>query len=192
MATQTKLKKALITPEELRVGTQLYYDTGEGIEITSLDWQDIEWVSKKPRDFNNDHSPITLTESLLSKVRCSYRDGGSRIEFKCSPPGERQAENNYWSHEVSDFRILHLSPSYTRKKVGDEWVKPNEPDFWFVWICAHGTGSNWFLSLTDIHGKSTIKYFHQLQTLYYVLTGLRLFLPFNAHKLPAHESIPSE
>lgn len=189
MNTINPAKLVSVTPQEVRVGSQFFYDTREGVEIATLDWQDIKWLSENPEDFNKAHSPILLTEDLLGKVRCSYHDNASRLEFKVSPPGERQVENNYWSYEVGDFRILHLSPSYNRKRVGEKWVKPNEPEFWFVWICAHGTGSNWFLSLTDIHGKSAIKYFHQLQNLYYALTGLRLFLPANAHKSSAYESV---
>lgn len=51
-----------------------------------------------------------------------------------------------------------------------------EPEFWFVWICSHGTGSSNFMSLKPIRGNATLRYFHQLQNLYYQLTGLELIL----------------
>jgi hypothetical protein len=173
-----EIKPYVIQPNDLRVGSQLNYDTGEGIELTTLDWQDIKWCEESNADFNEAHKPIVLTEELIKRVCCKKHEDNSRIEFSMTPPGERerQVDNNYWSYEVHDFAILHLSPSYSTQKIGSEYVKNENPDLWHVWICSHGTGSTCFMGLTDIHGRTAMKYFHQLQSLYYVLTAKELFI----------------
>jgi len=170
-------KPYIFQPNELRVGSQLHYDTGEGIGITTIDWQDIKWLSEDPHDFSQAHKPIPLTEQLMSRVRRvidrTPHGCDSRREFSMTPPGERQVDNNWWSKEIHDFRILHLSPSYLRDKVGDDWVKRETPEFWHCWICSHGTGSSWFLSIRDY---KKFKYFHQLQNLFFGLTDQELIV----------------
>jgi hypothetical protein len=117
--------------------------------------------------------PIPLTEELIMKIRCRYHEDNLRMEFRMTPPGERQVENNYWSNEVHDFAKLHLSPSYRSELIGDLRVKSKVPEFWFIWITSCGTGSSWFMSLMDIRGH-TLRYLHQLQNLYFDLTGKEL------------------
>jgi hypothetical protein len=164
-----------ITANALRVGNQLHYDTGEEVAITTIDWQDIKWCSEKQENFNANHKPLILTESLMRKVRRVCQPDYSMIEFQVTPPGERQIENNYWSHEICDCRRLHLSPSFRHSFVEGKSVKEEIPEFWFVWICAYGTGSNWSLNIKDIH-QSPLQYFHQLQNLYHALNGSHLTL----------------
>jgi hypothetical protein len=165
-----KSKPHIFKPQELRPGIQLNYDTGEGIAITTVDWQDIKWLTEKPDNFHVNHSPIVLTEPLMKRVRRIYNDEkDSCIEFSMTPPGERQVDNNWWSREIHDFRILHLSPSYS----SHNGVKHEAPDFWHCWICAHGTGSNWFL---DVRHYKLLKYFHQLQNLFFGLCDQELII----------------
>lgn len=124
-------------------------------------------------DFDENIKPIPLTEELIMRIRCRYHEDNLRMEFRMTPPGERQVENNYWSNEVHDFAKLHLSPSYRYELKNGVRVKNPIPEFWFIWITSCGTGSSWFMSLMDIRGH-TLRYLHQLQNLYFDLTGKEL------------------
>lgn len=156
--------------QDLRIGNLHYYHVVDELderkdwdEVCITDIDDLVWLSKNPNDPN--YKPIPITEENIKKIRCKYYKDNTRIEFNCTPPLERQVENNYWSREVHDFAVLHLSPSYRRDK--------QVPEFWFIWITSHGTGSNWFMPLMDIH-RHPLKYIHQLQNIYLDLTGNEL------------------
>lgn len=165
--------------QELRIGNQFLYQKNKSVSegtVTSLsrdkivfDHTDVFKVK------SGDIIPIALTETNIMKIRCQYLENHSRMEFSCSPPGERQVENNYWSREVQDFARLHLSPSYRYDIVAGVSIKRKIPEFWFIWIEACGTGSDRFMPLMEID-KYPLKYFHQLQNLYYDLTGKSLFM----------------
>jgi len=166
----------MIKINELRTGNQLNYQTAEGDVLpTKIDWQDLKWLEEDPKGFNAVHAPITLTEDLMKKIWCNYNKDNNRIEFSMTPPGERQVENNYWSRELIDSRRLHLSPNYRTEFVDNKPLKPTHPNFWFIWICSHGTGSEWFLNIRDCH-FNPLKYFHDLQNVYFSLSGNELFL----------------
>src|SRR5690606_5568730 len=48
---------------ELRIGNFLNYTTAEGDVLpTTIDWQDLKWISEDPEGFNLVHSPIELDE----------------------------------------------------------------------------------------------------------------------------------
>lgn len=75
----------MIQPQNLRIGSVLNYDTGEGIEPTRIDWQDLKWASEHNLDFNSHHSPIELTEDVLMACGFSdadYKDGYIGTEFR--------------------------------------------------------------------------------------------------------------
>ena len=58
-----------IKAQDLMVGNCLNYQTSEGdIMPTTIDWQDIKWISEDPVGFNSVHSPIPLTENELVKL----------------------------------------------------------------------------------------------------------------------------
>lgn len=62
----------MIQANELRCGNTLHYTTAEGDVLpTTIDWQDIKWISEDQAGFNSVHSPITLTEEWL--VRFGYK-----------------------------------------------------------------------------------------------------------------------
>lgn len=174
---KNSISKSSIQASELRTGNQLYYRApdGEGSGLCKVDWQDIKWCEEDPVDFNKHHRPLLLTESLMVKVRCQYLEDASRIEFSTSEPGERQIEKNYWSNEVVSDRRLHLSPSYDYKMGSETRVRDGGPKFWFIWICAYGTGSGWFLNIRDCHHRP-LRFFHELQNIYFSLSGSELLL----------------
>lgn len=62
---------AMIQANELRVGSILNYYIDEENEWipTTLDWQDIKWISEDPKGFNEVHKPVELTEEVLLDCR---------------------------------------------------------------------------------------------------------------------------
>ena len=58
----------MIQKEELRIGNILNYSTAENdIYKTTLDWQDLKWISEDPKSFNLVHNSIPLTKKWLLK-----------------------------------------------------------------------------------------------------------------------------
>jgi hypothetical protein len=58
----------MIQPQELRIGNILNYTTAENdILPTTIDWQDLKWISEDQKGFNLVHHPIALTEEWLLK-----------------------------------------------------------------------------------------------------------------------------
>ena len=170
----------MLKANELRIGNLIYYHIKDKLNEPEewdaeniVDCFDIAQITENPE--SHEYKPIPLTEELIMRIRCRYHEDNLRMEFRMTPPGERQVENNYWSNEVRDFAKLHLSPSYRSELIGDLRVKSKVPEFWFIWITSCGTGSNWFMSLMDIRGH-TLRYLHQLQNIYYDLTGKELTL----------------
>ena len=47
-----------LKPFELSIGNLLNYDTGEGIELTVIDWQDLKWLQEEPDFFANHFPPF--------------------------------------------------------------------------------------------------------------------------------------
>lgn len=58
----------MIKSNELRCGNTLHYLTAEGDVLpTTIDWQDIQWISENEKDFNTVHRPIPLTQDWLKR-----------------------------------------------------------------------------------------------------------------------------
>lgn len=114
-------------------------------------------------------APVILTEDIMKQLRRVVRDDFSMIEFRCYPPGERQLSNNWYSSGIHEFARLHLSPSFK-----DHRNQTEDPEFWFIWIYEFGTGGSSYLPLINIHSSHTLRYVHQLQNLFQILTGLEL------------------
>ena len=64
-----------LTPQELSIGNLLNYDTGEGIELSVIDWQDLRWLQENPESFNNSHTPVPLTPEILEGFGFVKDDG---------------------------------------------------------------------------------------------------------------------
>lgn len=148
--------------------------------ITARDILDCEHDAE---GFNTVFKPMPLTEAVMKKLRRVYRPPHlyAAIEFDCQPPGERQVNNNFWSRDLHQgFARLHLSPSYASNQAHDalpaEARDHEPPEFWFVWLCASGTGNSWFLSVVDIHRDGRIRFVHELQNLFYWIERKELIL----------------
>ena len=92
-----------LTAKDLRCGNTLNYYTAEGdILPTTIDWQDIKWVSEDEEGFNSVHAPIPLTEEWLLrlgfqkfKLSCIH----NRFEFKGFIILQRIANNQFWFYD---------------------------------------------------------------------------------------------
>jgi len=117
---------------ELRIGNLLNYDTGEGVEIVVIDWQDLKWISENDGSFNKDHSPIPLTEEWLLRF------------------GFERTYHGYYS----DNLVLRLC----------------ENNGLFYDYCGG-----------DMCKGVEVKHVHQLQSLYFALTGKELTIKNDAN-----------
>jgi hypothetical protein len=114
----------MIKKEELRIGNILNYTTSENdIYKTTIDWQDLKWISEDPKGFNLVHHPIPLTEEWIIKLG------------------------------------LISNPYKDRYEIGN--------------ICIECDKTKGFTDLW-IEKMPHIKYVHQLQNLYFALTGKEL------------------
>lgn len=120
-----------------------------------------------------DFEPVPLTEENILKLRRKQSDDFQPLEFSKVPPGERQVENNFWSNWINDDYRLHLSPSYGYDWIDGKATKSKNIEFWFCWYNSQG---QWFLSVKNIRGENQLKYVHQLQNLFYQLSGYDLVL----------------
>jgi len=116
-------------------------------------------------------SGVLLTEDIMKRFKRIEDDGNKRLEFRCNPPHGRILENQYWSSWIDgntcDYK-LHLEPSYRKEFMGEGLIKNKLPDFWYCWYYSCG---EWFLPIQRIR---QLKYVHQLQNLFFVLTGNEL------------------
>jgi hypothetical protein len=66
---QTAVSGSAFSIHDLKCGNILNYDTAEGeILPTVINWQDLKWITEDPKGFNLVHSPIELTNEILTKL----------------------------------------------------------------------------------------------------------------------------
>ena len=161
----TNVVRSPLSVRELRVGNYLMKD-GIMVKIDARSIFDV-WEETK------EYEPVPLTEDIMLKFRRNQSKDFHPIEFSKVPPGERQVENNFWSNWINDDYRFHLSPSYGYDWINGKAAKSNEIEFWFCWYNSRG---QWFLSVKNIRGENQLKYVHQLQNLFYQLSGYDLVL----------------
>lgn len=154
-----------LSVRELRVGNYLMKD---GV-IVCIDARSIFDIWEETKEYE----PVALTEDIMLKFRRNQSKDFQPIEFSKVPPGERQVENNFWSNWINDDYRFHLSPSYGYDWINGKAVKSDKIEFWFCWYNSKG---QWFLSVKNIRGENQLKYVHQLQNLFYQLSGYDLVL----------------
>jgi len=104
----------MIKANELRIGSKLNYITSEGETLaTTLDWQDLKWISEDEKGFNIVHSPIPLTEEILLKCGAVKHDECihySRFKMR-------------WEHAYKFWNIVdsHSNASMTKIEYVHEW-----------------------------------------------------------------------
>lgn len=161
--SNTFVVRSPLSVSELRVGNYLMKD-GVMVCIDARSIFDI-WQETK------EYEPILITEDILVRFRRNIRQDFQPLEFDKRPPGERQVENNFWSSWINEDYKLHLSPSYDTIWNDGKPAKSDKCKFWFCWY----SGTTWFLPIKDIR-QNTLVYVHQLQNLFYCLTGCDLVL----------------
>lgn len=155
----------MIQANELRIGNYLKKD-GVIVKIDARSIFDI-WNESKV------YEPIPITEENILRLRRVQSEDFQPLEFSMTPPGKRQTENNFWSNWMNDDYRLHLSPSYDYEKLDGRFIKSKQIKFWFCWYQSNG---QWFLPIKNIRGKNQLKYIHQLQNLFFALSGEELKL----------------
>ena len=118
-----------------------------------------------------DVSPILLTEKIVRKIRQVMRDDFKPIAFRPEEPRERRPTWHY-QVEVHDDIFLEISPTY--ENINNQ----EKPTFWFAWVNNRNNG--YFMPIVDIFGASRIQYLHQLQNLFFALSGRELFIDFTS------------
>lgn len=110
----------MISIYDIKCGSILNYDTGEGISHTVIDWQDLKWLTENPEDFNKLHTPIPLTEEWLLKFGFSDKDykdgyigkefksGGMILDFVLSKPFTKGEWNDTYTFDFEDHRFIKL------------------------------------------------------------------------------------
>ncbi len=144
---------------ELRIGNAVEYhmvDTfgpiDEWIE-TSIDWEDLKGLSQHEDSFNEWHQPIPLTEEWL------LRFGFEKHESKIID-----------SYSISISRYKTLKDLCVTIQFGNEYISIREGEQ----DSPSTTDIVTTLINGDIHGRPF--YVHQLQNLYFALTGEELQL----------------
>ena len=63
----------MLKPTDLRIGNKLNYITAEGdVMETTIDWQDLKWLTDDPKGFNVCHKPIEITTQGLAELGLKY------------------------------------------------------------------------------------------------------------------------
>jgi hypothetical protein len=57
----------MIQKNELRIGSVVNYNLEGTLTPTVIDWQDLQWLSERPEDFNESHKPCPITIDFLLK-----------------------------------------------------------------------------------------------------------------------------
>ena len=142
---------------ELRIGNLVYYHVEDNIEgdydvVNTIDYEDIRIIFGIGDDY---YKPIPLTEEWLKKLGFKYQErdvshGNGKIErfwiMKWSSDGDE-----YWLE-------INLHPI----------TKDTNGFFWLNWNIG---GGNHFVHLPH---SCKLHYVHQLQNLYFALTGEEL------------------
>lgn len=80
----------ILQAKDLRIGNVLHYTTAENDVLeTTIDWQDLKWISEDPKGFNLAHYPIPLSEDWLLEL------------------GFESDDNDFFFFEIDEFRELH-------------------------------------------------------------------------------------
>jgi hypothetical protein len=58
----------MLKANEIRLGNKVYYNTGEAIEIDTIDYLDIKIAVEDNDAFNLSRKPIPITEDILLKI----------------------------------------------------------------------------------------------------------------------------
>lgn len=150
---------------DLRVGNYLRKD-GVIVQIDARSIFDI-WNETK------EYEPILLTETniLAFKRKVIKPEIRFSFEFSKTLSEKEELENNFLSKYINDEYRLRLSPLYDFDWIDDKiHVKRSLPEWWFCWYISISNT----LPVKNIKGENRLMYVHQLQNLFYNLSGFDL------------------
>ena len=104
---------------DLRIGNFLNYTTAEGDVLpTTIDWQDLKWISEDPEGFNLVHSPIELDEEWQNNTDFAILVSGNisiwTDKDKCFVEYDSEAE------EVKGIDSVHKRQNLYFSLTGEE------------------------------------------------------------------------
>jgi len=126
---------------------------------------------KTEKQNKEDPAPlILLSEDLMTQFKRKY-NGSLLLEFQKQDP-KKGGEHQYWSNWYNDdeFRML-IEPCYDYDFIGENHFKSSRIKFWYVWQ-IRGVNIMPLMSIRD----NKLLYVHQIQNLFYCLTGCKLVL----------------
>jgi len=148
---QKRKKLTDMKSQELRIGNKLNYLTSEGDWTeTTIDWQDLKWITEDEKGFNEVHKPIPLNDEWLEK-------------FGMAMPIN---EGIYSAKEA-----IYDGSSFGFRKVQQTLIDAN-----YTWDCFdffEDSNGFWFPFLNTY---TNINYVHEFQNLHFVLTKTELEL----------------
>ena len=117
------MKANTLQSKDLRIGNVLHYTTAENDVLeTTIDWQDLKWISEDPKGFNLAHDTIPLSEEWLLKLGF---DENYRSEFtiklelnESQEVGFKRNQNFGWNfyykgQMISNINFIHQIQNLT-------------------------------------------------------------------------------
>lgn len=106
--------RAMIYPEELRIGNKLNYfidESGQWVQ-TTIDWQDLKWISEDFAGFNDKHKGIILTDEILLNNGFSRSMMSGRLLYFFNL--EDDHNYIYFSKDLTILHIVSTAPDGTQ------------------------------------------------------------------------------
>ena len=162
VALQKRKKLTDMKSQELRIGNKLNYLTSEGDWTeTTIDWQDLKWISEDEKGFNSVHAPIQLNDKWLEKF-------GMHMPINEGIYSADEAKYDGWSFGFRKVQQTLIDANYS----------------WDCFDFYQDSNGFWFPFLNTY---TNINYVHEFQNLYFTLTGNKLKLATAGRSLKAYE-----
>lgn len=142
-----------LSATELRIGNWVMGDTGKPFQIELSDFLDW-WNDHNSHEYGDHIHPIPLTEDWLLKVKWKYHDWDVNRT-------DRKKERFYISPFFGEHREYWIELQLSNNSFGHS----------FMWLCWDIGGGKDHIHLPMGH---KMDYVHQLQNLYFALTGEEL------------------
>lgn len=154
-----------IKPNEIRTGNFFEYLIEEDTktwEPTKLDWQDIKWCEEENDDFNQAHRPIPITEEWLLTFGFTFDNSKSFSEYF------NKSFGNIKSYVIGISNVWFCSHF--------DWMCHKEEIISKRGWCVGRRSTNQRYDGWNYDYSAEVEYVHQLQNLFFAITGYELVL----------------
>jgi len=145
----------MIQVNELRIGNKVLYDTDEGKKLCTIDGTDISIMQNKPH-YANQHYPTLLSDKVL--LACGFKKGKVKgvtrfvDDINDIDPNDKNKWTYYWDLKVPENNQVEDLRTFSLVQFGK------------------GCDILWKHQMLSVKITSL----HQLQNIYYSLTGTEL------------------